>query len=150
VDCDFGRAFGVASSFEGLDEDGTPDGFSFWKGPRDDQVHGREGKSNAGPDPVRQVQHQPVLLQHPGLEPVLGRQEMALWHPCQRPSGPLQQGAYLGVLLHRELPLDGEGQLRPVVGAPDQPLLVLDGAPASQFPSLGGRGLLCGDAPTIS
>ena len=75
---------------------------------------------------------------------------MPLRHPCQRPSGPLQQGAYLGVVLHRELPLGREGQLGPVVGATDQPLPVLDGTPGAELPTLCGRGLPCGDAPTIS
>ena len=106
VDCDFGGAFGVASSFEGLDKDGPPDGASWRESLGDDLVRGREGKIHAGPDPLRQIQDEPVLLQHPSLQPVLSREEMSLRHPCQRPSGPLQQGAYLRVLLHRELPSD--------------------------------------------
>ncbi len=36
----------------------------------------------------RETQDEPVLPQDPGLETFLGRQEMALWHPCQRPSCP--------------------------------------------------------------
>lgn len=50
VDCDFGRAFGVASSFERLDKDGQPDGVSWCESLGDDPVHGREGKGNARPD----------------------------------------------------------------------------------------------------
>ena len=41
-------------------------------------------------------------------------------------------------MLCRELPQDREGQFGPPVRASDQPLLVLDGGPASYLPSLGG------------
>ena len=75
---------------------------------------------------------------------------MTLWHPGQGPSGPLQQGAYLGVLLYRELPPNRGGQLGPAVGTADQPPLVLDDTTAAELPTLCGRGLLCADDPTIS
>ena len=73
MDWDLGRAFGVASSLERLDKDGPPEGASRCESLGDDLVRGREGKIHSGPDPFRQVQDEPVLLQHPGLQARLGR-----------------------------------------------------------------------------
>ena len=50
VDCDFGGAFGVASSFERFDKDGPPDGASWCQSLGDDLVRGREGKIHTGPE----------------------------------------------------------------------------------------------------
>gem|GEM_PF-6607622 len=128
---DLSRTLGVSSNSKRTNQSGPPDGVAFWEGRGDDLVHGREAKRVPWSDTPSEVQHQPVLPQHPRLEPILAREEMALWLPCQRPPRPLKQGVDRGVVLYRELPPNREGQLRPVVGAADQPLLVLHGASAS-------------------
>lgn len=86
MDGDLSSTRRVASGHERLDQHGPPDGASWRESPRDDLVHGRQRKRDPWSDTPPEVQQEPVLPQDPGLEGVLGRQEMALGHPGQSPS----------------------------------------------------------------